>query len=659
MVNVAGICNKYRPDIDGLRAIAVLAVLAFHAFPSVLQGGFIGVDIFFVISGYLISNILFAEIREGRFSILEFYSRRIRRIFPALLVVVFSAMLVGCLVLLADEYAQLGKHIISASLFLSNFLLYSESGYFDTAASVKPLLHLWSLAVEEQFYLLWPALLLFVHPRSRRYGPLLLFCGALSFVANIYLAQFNPTAAFYWPIGRFWELMIGGGIANIHAVGRKMSPAQKGAIALLGGALVVVGLLVIDGSRVFPGWWAVFPVLGAALIIFAGPDAWLNKYLLSRSLLVRIGLFSYPLYLWHWLLLSIAYVLDGDGLSLTIRWGVVAGSVLLAWLTYSFVERPLRHSTNPHLPYYLLAGMLLMGLAGGGIVLSGGFPGRPHLVSESPAGELLTAYPIKTRCERIGVDGGEQPTMACEYVDNGAQKAVAIYGDSHAYSAFAGIAANPAFKRFNLILLSSAGCPQLLNAYVGDTANARERCESNTRQAMRVIQAERDIEMVLMFSRGPAYVTGQNLPWGGEAKVFTKAQLSVEELGGALQATIDRFVQSGVKVYYVSENPELEFDPVRCRFRPFQLGQKNCTLAYSRVVERQHDYRAMLDRLRHVGILNALEIFCPEGKCRVTDGRGVFYTDNNHLSPLGSQYQANALGALLFGSPNGGPGYSE
>jgi peptidoglycan/LPS O-acetylase OafA/YrhL len=305
---------KYRADIDGLRAIAVLSVVAFHAFPGVVRGGFVGVDIFFVISGYLICTILFQNLERGSFSFTEFYVRRIRRIFPALVLVLVFVMVVGWFVLTADEYRQLGKQVAGGAGFVSNLLLWREAGYFDSSAEIKPLLHLWSLGIEEQFYLVWPCLLWFAW--RRRFSPLTLtlVVAAASFCLNIAVVQGDMVAAFYSPVTRFWELLSGSLLAWWHlhrAPDRAAGPVTANLLSGSGLALLAAGFGMIHGELRFPGFWAAIPVAGALLVIAAGPAAWGNRVVLSSRICVWFGLISYPLYLWHWPLLSYARIVQG------------------------------------------------------------------------------------------------------------------------------------------------------------------------------------------------------------------------------------------------------------------------------------------------------------------------------------------------------------
>ena len=337
--------HAYRPDIDGLRAIAVVAVLGFHAFPTSFSGGFTGVDVFFVISGFLISGIILEELQAGTFTFGQFYARRIRRIFPALALVLAATLLLGWWVMSPYDYEQLGGHIAAGAGFVSNLLLFHESGYFDTDSALKPLLHLWSLGVEEQYYLVWPLLLFVVRKHMHRIFWLILGVAACSFVLNIVLVGRQPSAAFYLPATRFWELMLGSIAAyrDVHSVQRLNIPlGLRNLIAAAGIALLALAFVLVRDGHGFPGWWALLPTLGTLLLIQSGPEAWINKKLLANRVVVYIGLISYPLYLWHWPLLTYARILYGGIPPVGVRVGALALGVALAWATYEFVEKRVR-----------------------------------------------------------------------------------------------------------------------------------------------------------------------------------------------------------------------------------------------------------------------------------------------------------------------------
>lgn len=361
---------QYRPDIDGLRAVAVLAVVAFHAFPNWMKGGFIGVDIFFVISGYLISTIIFENLDKNTFSFSRFYARRIKRIFPALILILASCYAFGWFVLLADEFEQLGKHIAGGAAFISNFVLWNESGYFDKPADIKPLLHLWSLGIEEQFYIVWPLLLWIAYKKRLNLLSIGLLVAVISFCLNIYKVKNDIVGDFYSPGTRFWELMFGSILAWMMLYNPNFS-AQTifsdrrannliSVISIFALLLLVYGFWYIDKSIDFPGKWALIPVLGAFLLIYAGPNAWANRIILSNKALVWFGLISFPLYLWHWPLLSFARILENGSPPPTIRIATVALSIALAWLTYKLIEHPIRFRKHRLIKITPLVGLMII-----------------------------------------------------------------------------------------------------------------------------------------------------------------------------------------------------------------------------------------------------------------------------------------------------------
>jgi peptidoglycan/LPS O-acetylase OafA/YrhL len=358
------VTEKYRPDIDGLRAIAVGSVVAFHAFPNFFKGGYVGVDIFFVISGYLISGIIVDAVERDRFSYLDFYIRRIRRIFPALVIVIAATLVVGWYVLLPDEFERLGKHLAAGAGFATNLVLWSEAGYFDVSSDTKPLLHLWSLAIEEQFYILWPLILGLVWRRKRGLLFATLSIAAISFAYNVISVVHHPVAAFYSPLARFWELMLGGILAYL--VRQKGEWLAQFRTQRAAGGLLLIGVSVFALNRefAFPGYWALFPTVGAFLVISAGFTNWISRYVLGNRLMVGVGLISYPLYLWHWPILVFAKIVKGGLLTPTDRVTAIAASVALAFLTYRFVEYPIRHSSTLRIPQGLAAAMAGAGALG-------------------------------------------------------------------------------------------------------------------------------------------------------------------------------------------------------------------------------------------------------------------------------------------------------
>ena len=380
---------QYRPDIDGLRAIAVLVVVIFHYLPAKLPGGYIGVDIFFVISGYLITGILLREIDSASYSILRFYSRRIRRIFPALLLVLGASYLYALFFVLPNEFVELAKQSAAGAGFVANLLLWSQSGYFDTAINFKPLMHLWSLGVEEQYYLVWPLLLLLTIGRGKRFRiGLVLTVAAASLVWSLSQSHIDPTGAFYSPLTRFWQLLAGALLAALPQARIEAVQARVGNVLSIAGVVLIgLGARFMDGHNSLSAFWGLVPVAAAFMIILAGQAAWFNRVVLSSRVPVSIGLISYPLYLWHWPIISFLYIRFGYVPFKAVVGGLLASFVLAA-ATYLLVEKPLKRVGERRQVAILLAGMVLF-FAISLATVFGGFLVRPLTPLQQA---LLTEY---------------------------------------------------------------------------------------------------------------------------------------------------------------------------------------------------------------------------------------------------------------------------
>nr|WP_242010162.1 acyltransferase family protein [Acetobacter conturbans] len=373
----------WRPDIDGLRAVAVLSVVLYHVFPALMPGGFVGVDVFFVISGFLITGHLLEHDAKGRVGLLDFYLRRICRLAPALLCVLAAILVAGWFTLLPVEFAELGKDVSGAALSISNLLSWHEQGYFDREAALKPLLHVWSLGVEEQFYLIWPLLLLGICRWHKHRGFLMASVFTVSGVISCFYAFTNPTAGFYSPFSRLWEFLLGGGLVFLQTsdhrrTGLVLSPRSRMMLSWCGSVAFGVALALLRPGRFFPGPLALLPAGATAMLLAAGPDSIVNKELLSRPALRWIGRLSYPLYLWHWPLVSWHHIIYGVG---TLRnkagLSIIAASTVLGWLTSAVAERPFRSQHHRgRKAVSLLVALALMCAAGLLVWQKQGWPGR-------------------------------------------------------------------------------------------------------------------------------------------------------------------------------------------------------------------------------------------------------------------------------------------
>ena len=435
----------YRPDIDGLRAIAILSVVLYHAFPGLIPGGFVGVDIFFVISGYLITSILLKNLEAGRYSIKAFYARRIRRLFPALGLVLVFCLLLGWLVLTPEEYEWLGKHTSGGVGFIANFMFWKEAGYFDAAADTKPLLHLWSLGIEEQFYIVWPLSLYFVAKRKWNLLLVITVIALASFGLNVWRIGIDPTGTFYSPWTRSWELAIGALLAyqNVTPVKAVSEFLEKYAspVSLVGLVLLTIGFIFINDVRPFSGYWALLPCVGAAFLIAVSPAALINRAVLSGKLFVFFGLISFPLYLWHWPLLSFGRIIYSETPPIDVRCILVALSIFLAWLTYFFIEKPIRGSkANRKVIVILVITLFLIGITGHLISKTQGVPSRQFGLLNADPASLTMGADRKRLTNECGVALEDKKTFNSCWTDPKGSPCLAVWGDSKGEALFYGLA---------------------------------------------------------------------------------------------------------------------------------------------------------------------------------------------------------------------------
>ncbi len=528
--------HKYRPDIDGLRAVAVICVVGYHAFPSVVLGGFIGVDIFFVISGYLISSIILSSLNTGCFSLYEFYVKRVRRIFPALFVVMFASLVWGWFMLFPAEYVMLGKQVAAGSAFIANILFWRESGYFGTSSELKPFLHLWSLGIEEQFYFVWPLILLVSFKLGRRVTLVTLLLILLaSFLLNAAMVTGKPTATFFLPVTRFWELLIGAFLAYISifngGVGKvllaRFAPKDRDIVegklaetmSWIGASLLLGGCLLIDNKRLFPGWWALLPTAGTFLVIAAGPHTWFGRNILAARAMVAIGLISYPLYLWHWPLLSFLKIELGE-LSVAVRFSAVALAFFLAWTTYKFIEKPLRTSKFPPVFLLLAVGVGVLGVVGV-LIFKGGIAKSANDEQSSFADSFENAAPMYRYFVKHNLFATYR--LDCDYYDllkNDVKKTinascytpvsknkVLIWGDSHAQQLNYGLT-QTLHDDISLLQVATSGCNPSLEKIYPDVFNA---CNKSNAQAYETVAKFKPELVLLAQNSGHEFVDWETM----------------------------------------------------------------------------------------------------------------------------------------------------
>lgn len=617
----------YRPDIDGLRALAVLSVVVFHGFPELLPGGFAGVDVFFVISGFLITGIIWREIDAGNFSFFSFYARRVRRIFPALIVVLFACLFLGWWVLFDDEYKQLGNHAMRAAVFLSNFALWREAGYFDAKAELKPLLHLWSLAIEEQFYILWPVAIWWIHKKTRRPLSWLFAFFLLSFSWNIYQSLRNPIHDFYSPLTRFWELMAGGilAVANI-SLPKELCSSYRSVSGYAGIFLLLSGMWVSGWAGVYPAAWALWPVIGALLFIGSSGQAfWVQRFMTAPSI-VWVGQISYALYLWHWPILSFLRILEGHTPTVLARSAGLMMSFLLAALTVRYIEINFRSvSVKSKKIIYLIAGMATIFICGYVINRTEGFPDRILMDGRYVAhpgdlghtdflGELNKFHSFTLGF--VGEKENEKNTVYCYRSKINDPIDIILLGDSHAEHLMVGLADLQPMK--NVAFCGFRGLPMFTHPAFPY-----------------VLQTLKD--------NGPNLIVLLAAQWHSRLKDISKKADPVF----VLSESIRMLKASGGQVGLIDDIYQFDFDPQRCKYRRPFSGGSVCTDERRLADEQFSYYMPILDEVRsripETEFLQIRYAMCSESSCTMLHKGNMAYRDSHHLNANGSRYMAEIL----------------
>lgn len=666
---------RYRPEIDGLRALAVLPVVLFHAGIEPFSGGYIGVDIFFVISGYLITTIILDDLHKGRFSLSRFYERRARRILPALLVVTLVCLPAAWLWLAPADLAQFSRSLVAVALFSSNILFWRESGYFDVAGELKPLLHTWSLAVEEQYYFFFPMLLLLVcrHRYQLVVVLALLFCA--SFALALWGVKHLPSASFYLLPTRAWELLIGS-FAALYLIGRTQTAdvglwrryAQEVG-ALIGLGLVIFAIFSFDSRTPMPGIHALLPTLGTALMILcAHPGNSVGRLLALRGL-VAVGLMSYSAYLWHQPLFAFARhrSLTEPGHALMIALALITFAA--AYITWCFVEKPWRDPQRIGRSALLattgvaFAVLLLVGVWGHA---TGGFPFRfpgETLQAIHAAERSMTPESCLSDIERF-----IRPQDACVF-GSADHITTALLGDSHAHALAGPLGALMQQRGLGLRFMGYAGCPPVMDVYRRDYQE-NHRCREYNQLVLEHLREAR-YETIILSARWALYLEGNRFHNGeggresGGRVMLDASGPRYDETGSeaarrsnvasAYTSTIRALQRTGSKIVLVYDVPEAGWSvPAllsKIAVQKRRLDSLDGSVRYSRVRKRVAGAAAVFDELGDVPAMVRIiptTMFCDvdgsDARCRVHVQGKPLYRDDDHLSDVG----ANFIGAKIL-----------
>ncbi|MEB0043914.1 MULTISPECIES: acyltransferase family protein [unclassified Pseudomonas] len=645
----------YRRDIDGIRAIAVIAVVLFHFGVPGFTGGFVGVDVFFVISGYLITSIIYNQRQAERFRFSDFWARRARRILPALFVMIVAVLVLGWFLLAPQDYEELGRSVRYQAMFVSNLLFMRQEGYFDVASDLKPLLHTWSLSVEEQFYIVFPLLLAVLSSRLKHWRLALFGVLLVSFGLSVWAVEQHPEKAFFLLPMRAWELLAGALLAVAPARKLRLTPFAAQWVSLAGAASILLAVVCYDKSTPFPGAAALLPTLGVLALIWSnGHRHTLIRRLLSSRVLVGVGLISYSWYLWHWPVFVFARYASVDELRPLDISGLILLSLVLGYLSWRFIETPFRERKWLAGRTQMLAaagvGIVLVGLAGQALRWTDGLPWR---LSDDA---LQYAKGREWRPEQLACltdDNISDDKLFCYYGASSLPSASAlVWGDSHAMALIPAMKEGAEAHGVSLMLASSAGCLPVTGLEYDQV------CSRFNRRVEHALRSQ-SVGDVVLVARWSLYLYGDakgdlehalKKPDGGYERAAAE-----QRLAEGLRARVQELRSAGHRVWLVKEAPLQPFNP------PYRLSRlamlhrptTDVGMAVADHLKRQAFIRQLFTQLaaadRGVAVLDLAPRLCDaSGFCRVEFDGHSLYTDDNHLSEVGAQFVAPALEPLFI-----------
>lgn len=641
---------SYRPDLDGLRAVAVLVVVVYHLVPAAAPGGFVGVDVFFVLSGFLITALTHRRIAAGTFTFLGFYARRARRLLPALVAVVGATLVVGDQLYGPIERSDLGAAGAAAALFGANLHFFATGDYFAAPVETQPLLHLWSLGVEEQFYLLAPVALVALarHPRARLWGTLAAVFGSLA--AGIWATHHHPRAAFYLPVFRAWELGLGALLA-LHPWQPASAPGRS-LLATAGLAAIAAATWGFDEGTPFPGWAALVPSLGALAVLAAGPDSRPGR-LLAWSPLRAIGRWSYAWYLWHWPLLAFATFWWMRPPTLAEALGLGLGSLGIAAASTRWLEAPLRHGSPDSAGRAVrrgLAAVFSVALLGGSMWAADRPTGQVGALLDTVARSLDDPAPD---CHTRPTHGGQAAVCALGSPDHPLD--LVLWGDSHAAVLASAVGRLAEERGAGGLAVGRFDCLPVLGVDRADVY-AEHRCARHNDLVLEHLERV-GVRTVVLHARWPLYASGSRYGDRGTVPRLVRrgSQDQPVDLPAALDDTVRRLRAIGAEVVLLGSVPEVRFDVESVLARSARLqrdpppGPTRAELEDRRAAARAAFGPALARP--HVHFVDPADALCDARQCRISDGTTPLYTDDNHVSRAGATRVVDLLRPYVSPAP--------
>lgn len=641
----------YRHDIDGLRALAVLSVVLYHAGFDLLSGGYVGVDIFFVISGYLITSIIVKEINNDSFSISQFYERRFRRILPALLAMVIVTAVLGAFLYPPASLEGLSKSVVATMAFSSNILFFLESGYFDTASELKPLLHTWSLAVEEQFYIILPLFILSIAKIAKKnyFLPLSLAL-ALSFGISIFFTKEFPTSSFYLLHTRAWELLIGSLLA-LKVIPELKNLKYRNITSLAGLSCVIFSILTFDEHTVFPGYAALLPTLGAALLIYSGGDEGSSiGRLLSVRPIVFIGLISYSLYLWHWPLIVFCKYLLVREMSLAETFALLTAILVVSVISWHYIEKPFRTKKifplKKQLIRYSVLSSAAIAFIGLYVVLQNGLPNRYKWYEDTLTNELQnTNWKKWGECQNV-THRVKQRQELCSIGDVNQDASFLFWGDSHARALLPAIDNYAQEHNVAGKIATQSACPPLL----GIERENRLSCHRFNNSVIEYLSDFEKIETVFLSARWALASEGTRFKSEKGSSIKLRDLINNEHKSNndlfklGVERTINTLLNMNKKVVIIGPIPEIGFDVPTINFISQLQGRNLDKLVTPTLAEfnaRNMNAMSALNNVsehKKVNIIYPSSLLCDSDICIIKDSDELLYRDDDHLTVHGAMY---------------------
>ena len=646
---------KYRDDIDGIRALAVLIVIFFHADIPFFSGGYVGVDIFFVISGYLITSIIYSEIRQGQFSFKVFWLRRARRILPASLLVMSITLFVFSLIYPVAYFQELGASAAAQSLFISNIFFWKQSGYFGSGVELKPLLHMWSLAVEEQFYLFFPVLIWVLHRFFKSWlATFITLLILISLSLSIWAVSDYSVASFFLLPTRAWELGIGAllGIFSVRKTGICKNIIVGNIVSLLSLIIIFCVVYFFDNKTPFPSYTALAPVMATAALIWANASGkTLANHTLSFKPIVWIGLISYSLYLWHWPINVLgSWIFYGEE-SIAYYIFILIAPFFLAYLSYRFIETPIRRNRE----LFSNRRIILLSLLGSIFILAAGSVsnifGNGYIVDRDGKIRAFYAKAVKPelnreKCGNLRHAHGEE-TKICQYIGNPKTKSMDyfIWGDSQAGAIM------PAFLQFaetaavNIEYSTAPGCQPVIDM----KKISQSYCPKFNNNVLKKISSSK-YKAVILSGSFVENINQGNIRDVNAPDIYSSAE-SIKEFRMQFKKTVDAIHAAGSKVVIFTELPRPDLDPVKDHVRRSILGMP-VRKSYINAEQHINRIKPIYNIIDNAGIdlrLNYPDEFCSnQGPCKYLYQGDSLYKDSGHISNLGTQLLAPKIEAALL-----------